>query len=303
MAYILCVDDEESISILVKQVLQMAGHEVEVAAEGRVALDSIATREPDLVVLDWSMPMMDGLEVCRTVKENPFTSRIPILMLTALVSLERKIEGFEAGADDYLPKPFEPRELVAHVARLLRLVQREGDRNPSSGLPGGRAISQAIETRVEKGEPFAVCYLDFDHFKPFADTFGFQAADEVIARSGALLGELAGREGEFAGHIGGDDFLLLAAPDRAESLSREITKELEAVVHRAVGHEAVEKGSFGGLDRSGEPRQWPLTRVSSVILQVEPQNWRGVAHLGEAAATWKKAAKANGDGVVVVAAA
>ncbi|RYG66520.1 response regulator, partial [bacterium] len=195
MAYILCVDDEDTISSLVKQVLKMAGHEVAIARNGFEALDSVAKREPDLVVLDRSMPVMDGLEVCRAIKSNPFLSRVPVLMLTALAAIDFKAEGFEAGADDYLSKPFEPRELSLRVSALLRLVAREGDRNPSSGLPGGRAIAHEIEGRVTRGEHFSVVYYDLDYFKPFADTFGFSVADVVITQTGAMLGEIAAEGG------------------------------------------------------------------------------------------------------------
>jgi diguanylate cyclase (GGDEF)-like protein len=80
-------------------------------------------------------------------------------------------------------------ELQARVAALLRLVKRESDRNPTSGLPGGRAIREEIERRVAQGkltgEHFAICYIDLDHFKAFADTFGFGVADDVIARTAA----------------------------------------------------------------------------------------------------------------------
>ncbi|HEX8463203.1 MAG TPA: response regulator [Abditibacterium sp.] len=301
MAYILCVDDEPSISTLVRQVLKMAGHEVIIAQDGFEALDAVAAREPDLIVLDRAMPGMDGLMVCQRVKSNPFLSRIPILMLTALATVDFKVEGFEAGADDYLVKPFEPRELAARVAALLRLVAREGDRNPSSGLPGGRAIAAEIESRITRGEHFSVIYFDLDFFKPFADTFGFAVADEVIRGTGALLGEMASGGGDFAGHIGGDDFLMICAVERAPQVAGDGAKRFSDVVKRAVSEEIFARGHFSGLSRDGSPQQFPLAQLTAVVVPVEPDTWISVAHLGEAAATWKKAAKARGGGGVIVA--
>lgn len=301
MSYILCVDDEPSISALIRQILKMAGHEVATAQDGFEALRMVAAREPDLIVLDRSMPGMDGIAVCREIKSNPFLSRVPILILTALATVDFKIEGFEAGADDYLVKPFEPRELTARVSSLLRLVAREGDRNPSSGLPGGRAIAAEIEGRVARGEYCAVVYIDLDHFKPFADTFGFAAADEVIVETGRLLGEIVARCQDFAGHIGGDDFLLVCAPDRARALSEEAARGFSEIVAHAVGPEAAERGTFAGAARSGVLKQFPLAKLTSVIVPVEPESWVSVAHLGEAAATWKLAAKSNGGGQIVEA--
>ena len=301
MSYILCVDDEPSISALIRQILKIAGHEVAVANDGFEALEMVAEREPDLIVLDRSMPGMDGLAVCREIKANPFLSRVPILILTALATVDFKIEGFEAGADDYLVKPFEPRELTARVNSLLRLVAREGDRNPSSGLPGGRAIAHEIESRVARGESGAVIYIDIDSFKPFADTFGFAAADEVITATGKMLGELVAPCGDFAGHIGGDDFLLVCEKERAHALAQNAAARFTPIVAHAVGAESAARGTFGGADRNGALKQFKLASLTSVIVPIDPTDWVSVAHLGEAAATWKLAAKSNGGGKIVEA--
>lgn len=299
MAYILCVDDEASISGLISKILSIAGHEVAIAHDGQQALEAIAHREPDLIVLDRTMPYMDGLAVCRTVKANPFTSRIPVLMLTAQATVDNKVEGYEAGADDYLIKPFEPRELTMRVQALLRLVRREGDRNPSSGLPGGRAIAHEIERRVAAGQSFSVIYFDLDYFKPFADTFGFSIADDVIHNTGALLGEMARESGAFAGHIGGDDFLLIVRDEQADDIAHQGPERFVKVVGRSVGAEIAARGRFSGLDRDGQLAEFPLARMTAVIVPVTPENWISVNHLGEAAASWKKAARAQGSGQVV----
>jgi PleD family two-component response regulator len=301
MAYILCVDDEPAISSLVRQILRIAGHEVTIAPDGFEALEMIAAREPDLVVLDRSMPGMDGIDVCRHIKANPFLSRVPVLMLTALTNIDFKIEGFEAGADDYLAKPFEPRELTARVSSLLRLVAREGDRNPSSGLPGGRAIALEIERRLAQNESFSVIYFDLDFFKPFADTFGFAVADRVISGTGALLGQIAVECGDFAAHIGGDDFLMVCPNHRAQVLAQNGALGFADVVREAVGTETFARGVFNGLNREGNPQEFPLAHLTAVILPVEPAAWVSVAHLGEAAASWKRRAKTRGESQVVVA--
>jgi diguanylate cyclase (GGDEF)-like protein len=219
--------------------------------------------------------------------------------------VESKVEGFAAGADDYLAKPFDPRELRARVQALLRLVQRESDRNPTSGLPGGRAIDREITQRIERGESFSVCYLDLDNFKPFADTFGFAIADEVIRGLGAAIRdsiEIAGSTAahDFVGHIGGDDFIVVTDRARADGVVIECVARCRHVIEQAVGPEAAAEGVFIGVDREGRVRRFPLACISSAVLHVSPAGWVNLAHLGMRAAEVKRRAKQRGPGTVLV---
>lgn len=303
MGYLLVVDDDLSVRQLLRKLLAIGGREVVEAADGYEALAAIEAREPDLVVLDLQMPNMSGLEVCRAIKSNPFTARIPVLMLTAQSDIDRKVEGFEAGADDYLGKPFDPRELEARVAALLRLVRREGDRNPSSGLPGGRIIQTEMEQRAAAGKPFAICYIDLDNFKPFADAYGFAVADNVIRDTGiALHGavESCGGNGDFAGHIGGDDFIIVTVPERVEAITKEAACRFAEVARGAMGDEAMRSGTFTGVDRDGRAREFPVVGLSAAILMVDPATWVSVNHLGAFAAEVKRQAKQQGPGTILV---
>jgi diguanylate cyclase (GGDEF)-like protein len=276
---------------------------VTLAPDGATALDLLRDREPDLLILDVSMPGMSGFDVCRAVKDNPFTARVPVLMLTGEGDVGRKVEGFEAGADDYLAKPFDPRELRARVTALVRLVRREGDRNPTSGLPGGRAIDEELARRVAAGVPFAVGYFDIDNFKPFNDVFGFATADAVIRGTGEALREAVetcGTRGDFVGHVGGDDFVLVTAPTEAERVAVDAAHRFRRVVEGAVGLGTATRGSFTALDREGRVREYALATVSVVVLHVSPGRWEGAARLGARAAEVKRRAKQHGGDAVLV---
>ncbi|MFA6110035.1 MAG: response regulator [Candidatus Latescibacterota bacterium] len=125
---ILVVEDEPDILDLVCYNLQQAGLEVERAGDGETALKVVAERPPDLIVLDLMLPGIDGLEVCRRLKQSEEHRRIPVLMLTARAAEVDRIVGLELGADDYLTKPFSPRELVLRVRAVLRRAAKaEGD--------------------------------------------------------------------------------------------------------------------------------------------------------------------------------
>jgi DNA-binding response OmpR family regulator len=114
---VLVVEDETSIASFVALYLKNAGYRIQTVGTGREALERVAAEKPDLIVLDLMLPDVDGLEVCRRVRQS---SEIPILMLTARDEDVDKIIGLEVGADDYLTKPFNPRELVARVKSILR---------------------------------------------------------------------------------------------------------------------------------------------------------------------------------------
>jgi len=127
MAVILVVDDEEPIQELLKFNLEKEGYEVITADDGPEALKTIEEKHPDLVVLDIMLPGMNGLEVCTQLRMNPRFSDLPVIMLTAKGEEIDKVLGLEIGADDYITKPFSPRELLARIrARLRRLKPAEG---------------------------------------------------------------------------------------------------------------------------------------------------------------------------------
>jgi two-component system, OmpR family, response regulator MprA len=116
---ILVVDDERAVRESLRRALELEGYEIELATDGREALDLLGEdAEPDAVVLDVLMPGVDGLEVCRTMRRSG--SRVPVLMLTARTQVEDRVEGLDAGADDYLTKPFALEELLARLRALLR---------------------------------------------------------------------------------------------------------------------------------------------------------------------------------------
>lgn len=122
---VLVVDDEPDLVELVRFHLAQAGFEVETAGDGRRGLEAIRRRRPSLVVLDWMLPDLSGTEVCRQVRADPVLRDLPILLLTAKTEEIDRVVGFEVGADDYVTKPFSPRELALRVAAILRRASAE----------------------------------------------------------------------------------------------------------------------------------------------------------------------------------
>jgi len=157
---ILVVEDDPDIAALVERYLSKAGFSTDRVASGRDALDAIALKAPDLLVLDLMLPHLDGLEICRRVRAHDKTANIPIIMLTARADESERIVGLELGADDYLAKPFSPNELVARVRALLRRANRHA---PAAKTLAYRSIAVDTERHVVSldGETVALTAKEF----------------------------------------------------------------------------------------------------------------------------------------------
>jgi DNA-binding response OmpR family regulator len=148
MALILVVEDEHDLGALIKRQLEGEGHKALTAYDGQTALMLAAQARPDLVILDWMLPGLDGLSVCRRLRER---SAVPILMLTARTEETDRVLGLEVGADDYVTKPFSLRELMARVRAMLRRVEllRNAEAAGDELVDRGRLVIDPVARRVE----------------------------------------------------------------------------------------------------------------------------------------------------------
>ena len=177
---ILVVDDEQRIIDLAKMYLEQEGYRVDSTTDGQDALQRILNTPPGLVVLDLMLPGMDGLEVCRRVRTQ---SDIPIIMLTARSDDIDKIVGLELGADDYLTKPFNPRELVARVKAIMRRSERKPDKNRAESKPvqvGNLVIHQDQRTVKVDGNGVDLRMKEFDLLVTLAENPGLVFSRERL---------------------------------------------------------------------------------------------------------------------------
>ncbi|TKG68327.1 response regulator transcription factor [Prauserella endophytica] len=157
---VLVVDDDENVRDVVRRYLEIAGFRVELAGDGERALELFAWHRPDLVVLDVMMPGISGLEVCRRLRES---SEVPVVMLTALGEEENRIAGLQLGADDYVTKPFSPRELALRVASVLRRARMTAPSSPAPDLVDGdlRLVPAARQATLD-GLELSLTAREFD---------------------------------------------------------------------------------------------------------------------------------------------
>ena len=161
---ILVVDDDKQIVRLVRSYLEQAGYHVLTAYNGETALHAIRRERPDLMVLDLMLPDRDGWEITRIVRSDPNLAALPIIMLTARVEDTDKIVGLELGADDYITKPFNPREVVARVRAVLRRVAG-GPAQPQVLQVGGLVMDLDRHEVTRDGEPIELTPTEFDLLK------------------------------------------------------------------------------------------------------------------------------------------
>ena len=153
---VLVVEDDEEIAQVLQRSLRLEGYEVRVAADGETALDQSAAFNPDLVILDLGLPKLDGMEVARRLRS---ADDVPILMLTARDALESRVEGLDAGADDYLVKPFERQELLARLRALLR---RRPPRGSASVVVGDLALNPDTHEVSRGGRDIDLTQREFE---------------------------------------------------------------------------------------------------------------------------------------------
>ena len=256
-ATILIVDDESMNRKLLEALLRPEGHRTRTAASGLDALVSVMQLPPDLILLDVMMPGMDGYAVARTLKSDPATAGIPIIMLSAQRDPDARLKGLEAGAEDFLTKPVDRAELWLRVRNLLRLkemsdalavqgadLERQVNERTAelnrlahfdalTGLPNRALFMETLEKTlalsVEQGCGVALLFIDIDDFKTVNDTRGHASGDSLLREFGDRLRRSV-RVRDTVGRLGGDEFgVILLVEDGPNGAARVAQKVVDAM--------------------------------------------------------------------------
>jgi len=157
---ILLVEDDPALRKLLKEALPESIFVIDIAETGREGLDMIVKRKPDLILLDWNLPDLNGFEVCKYIKQNKDCAHIPIIMVTAYSELNRKVSALDVGADDYITKPFEIEELIARVKAVLR--RRQGGAPEESIVKANVMINLTTYSVEVDKKPIVLTAKEFD---------------------------------------------------------------------------------------------------------------------------------------------
>ncbi len=290
---ILIVDDNPDILDLLEATLQDE-FELIKAASGNQALEKLKSENPNFLVLDYVLPDLEGPEICKIIRKDPLFLNTPILMLTGKGEVEDKVDGLEAGADDYMLKPFDPQELIARIRMLIRRSAANLDANPLTRLPGNVSINKELTEKIHRKEKFAVLYIDIDNFKALNDYYGFGEGDNVIKETARILIDSIQKKGtarDFVGHIGGDDFVIIATPEKAEVIAKKILADFDKVAPTFFEEEDRLKGYIETKGRDNQIHKFGFITVSIGIITNTKQNFTHTAQINSVGAEMKSLAK------------
>ncbi|MFA5389553.1 MAG: diguanylate cyclase [Candidatus Omnitrophota bacterium] len=265
---VLLAEHEAGIAEIIQYLLKAWDYDTVTVAKGSAVLDAVRREQPDIIIIDWSLPDMDGLKVSKALKEDFLTAHIPVIVLIDKKQIRKKMLEIEQGVDDYIANPPDPIDLEVRMELALRRTSHQLYANALTKLPGNKQIEKIIQSRMDEKKLFSVAYYDIDNFKSFNDKYGYMKGDSVIRHVAYIIATTVKRYGnpnDFVGHIGGDDFVVVTTPDRDRLIASESILAFNRAMHFHYSNEDRERTYIVSKDRRGNVVNMPLMSISIAI--------------------------------------
>jgi two-component system, cell cycle response regulator len=300
---ILVVDDSPVYRKLVEHALEGGPYSLLFAKSGREALELFARYLPAIVITDWMMPDLSGLDLCQRLRADVHRGYTYIILLTSIAEKDNVVKGLAAGADDYLTKPFDPAELLARIGVGRRIIDLHGQIDaknklleemahcdPLTGLPNRRAIedwaARQLRGAARHGFPYWVVLTDLDSFKSVNDTYGHEGGDVLLKKFAEILKTVI-RASDICGRLGGDEFLLVITHVEVESIYKTVERFREKLAEEKfeiggqqlsitasfglAGFHGKEILDFSTLVRRADKALYAAKRAGRNLVKVEPE--------------------------------
>ncbi len=289
MSRLLLAIDEGVLSAEQFTVLETAGFRLIHAADLKAAMNTLLEDPPELLILARDFAGGGDRELLAAARSSLRQTNMPVIFLVPRDEII-KLDWDEYQIDELVTLPVDPGELITRVNLAMARITRVFDNNPLSRLPGNTSIIRAIQSRLDNGEEFGVCYLDIDNFKPYNDRYGFSRGDEVILMVARLLvsavDEGADRNG-FVGHVGGDDFVFIVRHDMCRDICEKIISNFSMIRNMFLSKEDLDAGGYSGQDRQGRKASYELLSVSIAVVPIVPGRFRHYGEVSSAATQLK----------------
>jgi diguanylate cyclase (GGDEF)-like protein len=307
------VADSDILSIATTIGVLKDSYHVVTAKTGAELFKQLRKVSIDMIILETSLPDLDGFEICRQLKEDKLFQELPVVFITTLNNVAAEEKGFVSGAVEYITKPFNAPTVRARIKNQLKLsqaikeLQRLNhlalDANPNTGLPGNTSILNALQQAVTSGEAVSVIYADLDHFKVYNDTYGFAKGDEVIGFTANVIKVSLQQHGcgeAFLGHIGGDDFVMVLPAEKLAKVSAEIIRRIDLGMPEFYSKADVAREYVVAHDREGRECRHPLISLSMGAIDLGRRKVASTCEIIDICTETKKAAKKRSGSNIVV---
>jgi diguanylate cyclase (GGDEF)-like protein len=283
---VLNVNSDKELSDILRTNLEQANIEVLTVTTGTEALKRVVIEKPDIVILDVSLPDVDGIEVCRQLKDTPATSHIPVLILGSEAPVKSRNGRLLSPADLFITKPFDPKEVVRLVQSYLKKNKRGKNTSPLTGLPNQFQVSDEINCLIQDLKTFVFIYFDIDNFKAFNKVYDYAHGDTALQLLAETVNEAVRRFGnpeDLAGHLGGDNFVIVTSVRKARSLCRRVIADFDRRKKTLYSHEDLVRGYVEYESRFGVKEQFPIMSLKAAVVTNEKQAYLNFVQVMEAA--------------------
>ena len=292
MAYKILIAERDSDTVaLLEARLRARDYDVFLATHSDEVIRLVQKIRFDLALISSSMEPVMGMDLPCKIKQSITGLGIPIVLLADENEIKGLVLSRDHGFDDFLIKPFDAFSLQLRMELNLTRARERLQANPLTNLPGGIAIEENIQRRIDRNEIFSVCYIDINNFKSFNDRYGFESGDRAIRHVAQLIAKClescSAERGSFLGHIGGDDFIVVLDTDHEERFAQQCLQEFDRIMPAYYDEMDRKRKAVLVKNRSGVPVSFPIMSLSIATVTNLYRSYRNLAEIARDAAEVK----------------